>query len=84
MRLPIIKQLVKDGSFDEDYMEEAVEVLLSVAEAPGIKDEESEVIGELVSNIEGAKVVLTDIRENGTPQKEALNSFMQRVMGAVK
>ncbi|MDR9487919.1 DUF6952 family protein [Salibacter sp.] len=84
MRLPIIKQLVKDGSFDEDYMEEAVEVLLSVAEAPGIKDEESEVIGELVSNIEGAKVVLTDIRENGTSQKEALNGFMQRVMGAVE
>ena len=83
MRLPIIKQLVESGEFDEDYMEEAVEVLLSISEARGVKDEEMEVIGELISNISGAQEVMVDIKK-GTPQKEALNGFMKRVVGAIK
>ena len=83
MRLPIIKQLVESGEFDEDYMEEAVEVLLSISEARGVKDEEMEVIGELISNISGAQEVMSDIKK-GTPQKEALNGFMKRVVGAIK
>jgi hypothetical protein len=83
MRLPIIKQLVESGEFDEDYMEEAVEVLLSISEARGVKDEEMEVIGELISNISGAQEVMREIKK-GTPQKEALNGFMKRVVGAIK
>jgi hypothetical protein len=82
MRLPLIKQLVQ-GDFDEDYMEEAVEVLLSLSEAKGIKDEEMEVIGELVSNIEGAREVLLDIKHTKKSQRDALNSFMKRVMGSI-
>jgi len=69
--------------FDEDYMEEAVEVLLSISESRGLKDEEMEVIGELISNISGAQEVMVDIKK-GTPQKEALNGFMKRVMNAIK
>ena len=53
MRLPIIKHLVEQD-FDEDYFEETVEVLVSLADARGIKDEELDVIGELMSNMEGA------------------------------
>ena len=83
MRLPIIKHLVENPDFDEDYFMETVEVLVSLADARGIKDEELDVIGELVSNLEGAIDVKTQIK-NGTPQKEALNDFMQRVMGAIK
>ena len=83
MRLPIIKQLIEGGDFDEDYMEEAVEVLLSISESRGLKDEEMEVIGELISNISGAQEVMVDIKK-GTPQKEALNRFMKRVMNAIK
>ncbi len=82
MRLPIIKTLVESGEFDEDYMEEAIEVLLLISEARGLKDEEMEVIGELISNISGAQEVMREIK-NGTPQKEALNGFMKRVMGAI-
>ena len=82
MRLPIIKQLVSSGEFDEDYLIEANDVLLAIAEARGIKDDELEVIGELVSNISGAIEVMNDIK-GGTPQKEALNSFMKRVTGAI-
>ena len=83
MRLPIIKHLVENPEFDEDYFMETVEVLVSLADARGIKDEELDVIGELVSNLEGAIDVKTQIK-NGTPQKEALNDFMKRVMGAIK
>ena len=82
MRLPIIKTLVESGEFDKDYMEEAIEVLLLISEARGLKDEEMEVIGELISNISGAQEVMREIK-NGTPQKEALNGFMKRVMGAI-
>ena len=82
MRLPIIKHLVENQEFDEDYFIETVEVLVSLADARGIKDEELDVIGELVSNLEGAIEVKKQIK-NGTPQKEALNNFMKRVMGAI-
>jgi len=83
MRLPIIKQLVSSGEFDEDYLYEAVEVLLCIAEARGIKDDEFDVIGELVSNISGAIEVMKEIK-GGTAEKEALNDFMKRVMGSIQ
>lgn len=83
MRLPIIKQLVQSGEFDEDYMEEAIEILLCISDARGMKDEELEVIGEMISNISGAQEVLIEMKK-GTPQKEALNGFMKRVMGSIK
>lgn len=82
MRLPIIKTLVESGEFDEDYMEEAIEVLLLISEARGVKDEEMEVIGELISNISGAQEVMREIK-NGTPQKDALNEFMKRVVSSI-
>ena len=82
MRLPIIKQLITSGEFDEDYLIETEEVLLAIAEARGIKDEELDVIGELVSNISGAIEVMKEIKA-GTPEKEALNDFMKRVMGSI-
>jgi len=53
-----------------------------ISEARGVKDEEMEVIGELISNISGAQEVMREIK-NGTPQKEALNGFMKRVVGAI-
>lgn len=81
MRLPIIKHLVEQD-FDEDYFIETVDVLVSLADARGIKDGELDVIGELISNLEGAIDVKKQIK-HGTPQKEALNDFMQRVMGTV-
>lgn len=83
MRLPIIKHLVENPDFDEDYFIETVDVLVSLADARGIKDEELDVIGELVSNLEGAIDVKKQIKD-GVPQKEALNSFMQKVMGSIK
>lgn len=82
MKLPVIKQVVENKEFDEDYIEEAIEVLLCVSESRGLKDEELEVIGELISNLSGAQEVMSDIKR-GTPQREALNGFMKRVMGSI-
>jgi hypothetical protein len=82
MRLPIIKHLVTNESLDKSQVETTVEVLIELSEARGIKDDEMDAIGELVSNCEGAIAVMEDIAENGTPMKDALNGFMKRVMGS--
>jgi hypothetical protein len=82
MRLPVIKHLVEQN-FDGDHFEETLMVLESLIDARGIKDEELEVIGELLSNIEGAKAVKEDMHSNGTELKVALNNFMKRVMGSI-
>lgn len=82
MKLPIIKQIVESGQFDEDYLDETIDVLICISEARGLKDDEVEVIGELISNISGAQEVTLEMK-NGTPQREALNGFMKRVMEAI-
>jgi len=83
MRLPIIKHVVEFiEKNDEDYIVESMDVLEDLIEAKGIKDEELEVIGELLSNLSGALEVHKDVR-SGTPKKEALNGFMKRVMGSI-
>ena len=83
MKLPVIKSLV---SFieqnDEDYIHETLEVLEHIGQAKGLKDEELEVIYELLSNMSGALEVQKLIKGGGG-QKEALNTFMQRVMGSI-
>jgi hypothetical protein len=83
MRLPVIKHIV---SFiernDEDYVVETMEVLEDLVEAPGIKDEELDVIGELLSNFSGALEVHQAIKE-GKSQRDALNEFMKRVTGSI-
>ena len=83
MRLPLIKHLsnfVIDN--DEDYLIETLEVLEHISEHTGIKDEEIDVLGELISNLYGALEVQKDIKA-GKSQKEALNAFMERVQGSI-
>lgn len=83
MRLPIIKQLsqfIADN--DEDYIIETVETLENLCEVSSLKDEELDVIGELISNMYGALEVQKMVKD-GSTQKEALNQFMSRVMSAI-
>ena len=84
MRLPVIKHL---SNFiqqnDEDFIVETLEVFEDLIDARGLKDEELDVIGELMSNMEGALEVQKLIKE-GMTQKEALNDFMKRVMSIGK
>ena len=83
MRLPLIKHIVEFvDTHDEDWVVESIELLENLAEAPGVKDEEMEVIGELLSNLYGALEVAKDVKA-GTPKKDALNGFMKRVVGSI-
>jgi hypothetical protein len=83
MRLPIIKHLVQFiEDNDSDYIEETISVLEDLTENPNIKDEEIDVIGELLSNLYGA-VEVNEAIINGSKQKEALNEFMKRVQDSV-
>jgi hypothetical protein len=84
MRLPLIKHIVEFvETHDEDWVVETVELLEHLAEAPGIKDEELEVLGELLSNLYGALEVGKEVKA-GIAKKEALNGFMKRVMSSVE
>jgi len=83
MRLPVIKSLTEFiEKNDEDYILEAIEVLEHVGMAKGIKDEEIEVIGELLSNMYGSIEVSKKMKAGDT-KKDALNNFMQRVVGSI-
>lgn len=84
MRLPIIKHIVEFiEENDEDWVNETVELLEHMTDAKGIKDEEIDVIGELLSNMYGALEVYEAIR-SGTAKKDALNAFMKRVTGSIE
>jgi hypothetical protein len=83
MRLPLIKHIVEFiEANDEDYVIETMETLENLIEAPGIKDEELDVIGELLSNYSGALEVHKEIQA-GAPKRDALNGFMKRVTGSI-
>lgn len=83
MKLPIIRhlnQFIEEN--DQDYLVETIEVLESLTEVSSLSDEELNVIGELISNMYGALEVHKMIQQ-GTDKKEALNSFMKRVLGSI-
>ena len=83
MRLPLIKHI---GEFieqnDRDFVIEAIETLEHLTESENLKDEELDVIGELISNLYGA-IEVQEMVDSGTPRKDAINAFMQRVMGSI-
>ena len=83
MKLPVIKhltQFIEDN--DRDYLIETIEVLEALTELSTLKDEELDVIGELISNMYGALEVQKMIVA-GKSKKEALNDFMKRVLGSI-
>jgi CRISPR/Cas system-associated protein Cas7 (RAMP superfamily) len=83
MKLPVIKHLtnfIEDN--DPDYIIETIEVLEALTEVNSLKEEELDVIGELISNMYGALEVHKMVK-SGTDKKEALNAFMKRVLGAI-
>ncbi len=83
MKLPIIKHLTNFiEENDEDFVVEAIETLEAITEVSSLKDDELDVIGELISNMYGAIEVHKEIKQ-GASKKEALNDFMQRVLGSI-
>ena len=83
MRLPVIKHIVQFiENNDQDYVTETIETLENLIECEHLKDEELDVIGELLSNFYGA-IEVDELIKQGTLQKEALNTFMKRVVGSI-
>jgi len=83
MKLPVIKHLTQFiEENDEDYLIETIDVLEALTEIPSLKDEELDVIGELISNMYGALEVNKMIKD-GADKKDALNGFMKRVLGSI-
>ncbi len=83
MRLPVIKHMysfIEEN--DSDYVSEAISFLEHLTESEAVKDEELDVIGELLSNMYGALEVENLVR-GGMTQKDALNAFMKRVMNSI-
>ncbi len=83
MRLPIIKhilQFIEEN--DEDWVVETIELLESMTEISTLKDEELDVLGELLSNLSGTLEVNQMIKD-GADKKEAMNTFMKRVVGSI-
>lgn len=79
----MIKQLtkfVRDN--DEDFLYETIETLEYLTMADVLKDNEIDLVGELLSNLYGAIEVSKKI-ESGEPERDALNGFMQRVLGSI-
>ena len=83
MKLSLIKHISNFVSEnDEDFIIETLEVLEHITEYSGIKDDEIDVLGELISNLYGALEVQKDIKA-GQSQKVALNAFIKRVQGSI-
>ena len=83
MRLPLIRHITKFvQANDEDFVIEAIEVLEDITEVESLKDEELDVIGEIISNLYGAVEVSKLIKE-GADENDALNNFMKRVQGSI-
>jgi hypothetical protein len=83
MKLPIIKhvtQFIEQN--DEDFIIETIETLESLTEVSSLKESELDVIGELLSNFYGA-IEVSKMIKSGKSQKDALNSFMKRVLGSI-
>lgn len=84
MRLPLIKHInefVK--THDEDYLQETIQFLEHLADSNSIKEEELDVMGELLSNMYGALEV-QKLMAGGLSERDALNGFMKRVMGSIE
>lgn len=83
MKLPIIKHLSQFiDENDQDYLIETIEVLESLCEVSSLKDDELDVLGEIISNMYGALEV-HKMTKTGIEKKEALNTFMRRVLGSI-
>ena len=80
MKLPIIRQFYQTQT--PENLEKTLEVLESFSEFRGTSEEDLNVTGELITNICGALEVHNNV-QNGMSEKDALNSFAQKVLGSI-
>lgn len=80
MKLPVIRQFFQNQT--PENLNATLEVLESFSEFRGVKDEELDVVGELITNICGALEVHSNV-QNGQSERDALNAFAQKVLGSI-
>jgi len=80
MKLPAIRHLQKNNT--PEQLQNCIEVLESFSEYNRITDNETDVIGELITNLCGATEV-NEMIKNGTPELEAANLFAKKVLGSI-
>ena len=80
MKLPIIRQFYQNQT--PENLETTLEVLESFSEFRNVSEEDLNITGELITNICGALEVHASV-QNGMSEKDALNSFAQKVMGSI-
>lgn len=80
MKLPVIKHFQKNN--DVQKLEHTIEVLESFTEHRSVKEEEMDVVGEIITNIAGA-IEMHKLIDEGMSEKDAANTFAQRVLGSI-
>ena len=80
MKLPVIKHLQRNN--DVNKLESTIDVLESFTEHRSVSEEEMDVIGELLTKLCGA-VEVHKMIEDGTPERDAANNFVKKVLGSI-
>ena len=80
MKLPVIKHFQKNN--DVQKLEHTIEVLESFTEHRSVKEDEMDVVGEIITNIAGA-IEMQKLIDEGMSEKDAANTFAQRVLGSI-
>lgn len=80
MKLPVIRQFYQTQSVEN--LEKTLEVIEAFTEFRGTTEEDLNVAGELITNICGALEVHANVA-NGMAERDALNSFAQKVLGSI-
>lgn len=81
MKLPVIRHLQKNNQ--KEHLLNTAEVLESLCEHRSVKEDEMDIIGELLTNIYGAVEVHDMMTNEGLTQIEAANAFAKKVMGSI-
>ncbi len=80
MKLPVIRQFYQTQTVEN--LEKTLEVIEAFSEFRGTTEEDLNVTGELITNICGALEVHANVA-NGMAERDALNSFAQKVLGSI-
>lgn len=80
MKLPVIRHLQRNN--EKEKLEHTIEVLESFTEHRSVSEEKLDVLGELITNLCGA-VEVHKMIEEGTPEVDAANNFVKKVMGSI-
>ena len=80
MKLPVIRQFYQTQTVEN--LEKTLEVIEAFSEFRGTTEEDLNVAWELITNICGALEVHANVA-NGMAERDALNSFAQKVLGSI-